>query len=128
MQDNGMQNATPKLHAALLGVEHPHSLAHLRTLQVLPEVGSISLWDENQSALDAAAKAQGEKIAATYTDLDHLLADECILFAIAAVRNDLGPEIFSRALRAGKHVMAEKPIGRRASDTQKVIGEHPPGI
>ncbi len=116
-----MYDTTPKLHAALLGLEHPHSLAHMRTLQVLPEVASISLWDENQSTLDAAVEAQGDKVVATYTDLAGVLADDSILFAIAAVRNDLGPEIFSRSLKAGKHVMAEKPIGRRATDTQKVI-------
>ncbi len=110
-----------KVSAALLGIEHPHSLAHMRTLQALPEVESIYLWDENQAALDAAVEAQGAKVAATYTDLDQLLANEEILFVIAAIRNDLGPDIFIRTLEAGKHLMAEKPIGRTAADTQRVI-------
>jgi len=110
-----------KLHAALLGIEHPHSLAHLRTLQTLPEVEAIYLWDENQAALDAAVQAQGDKVVATYTDLADLLAHDEILFVIAAIRNDLGPDIFIRTLEAGKHLMAEKPIGRTAADTQRVI-------
>jgi hypothetical protein len=41
--------------AALLGVEHPHSLLHLRTLQQLPEVERILLWD---SSADALARTQ----------------------------------------------------------------------
>lgn len=109
------------IHAALLGIEHPHSLAHMRTLQTLPEVEAIHLWDENQQALDAAVQAQGEKVAATYSNLDELLAQDQIFFVIAAIRNDLGPDIFIRSLEAGKHLLAEKPIGRRAADTQRVM-------
>lgn len=108
-----------KINAALLGIEHPHSKAHLRTLQQLPEVEKIYLWDENGEAL--AEVAGEEKVAATFTDLDELLGHDDIFFVIAAIRNDLGPEIFIRALAAGKHVMAEKPIGRTAADTQRVI-------
>ena len=110
-----------KIKAALLGIEHPHSLAHLHTLQALPEIESIFLWDENEEALRAAVRSQGEKIEATFTDVGALLAQEELFFAIAAIRNDLGPEIFVRVLEAGKHLMAEKPIGKRAADTQHVI-------
>ena len=107
--------------AALLGIEHPHSLAHLRTLQALPEVGEILLWDESATALAAAVAKQGAKVSATYTNLDELLAHPDLFFVIGAIRNDLGPEIFIRTLEAGKHLMAEKPIGRTAADTERVI-------
>lgn len=112
---------TKPITAALLGVEHPHSKAHLRTLQALPEIERILLWDESADALAATVAAQGDKVAATYTDLDALLADNELFFVIAAIRNDLGPGIFIRALEAGKHVMAEKPIGRTAGDTAQVL-------
>lgn len=108
-----------KINAALLGIEHPHSKAHLRTLQQLPEVEKIYLWDESANAL--AEVADADKVAATFTDLDELLGHDDIFFVIAAIRNDLGPDIFIRTMEAGKHVMAEKPIGRNASDTQRVI-------
>lgn len=109
------------MKAALLGVEHPHSIAHLNTLQLLPEVDGIFLWDENAQALEAARQSQGRKIEASYTELNALLARDDIFFAIAAVRNDLGPDIFIRVLEAGKHLMAEKPIGKQAADTERVI-------
>ena len=109
------------VHAALIGITHPHSLAHLSTLQALPEVEVVSLWDEDREALEDAVRIQGTKVSAVYTDLDALLADDSILFAVAAVRNDLGPEVFVRALRAGKHLLAEKPIGRTAAETSSVI-------
>lgn len=116
------EQATPTpVTAALLGVEHPHSLAHLRTLQQLPEVEKILLWDSNPEALARVAKENGEKVDATYADLDELLARPDLYFVIAAIRNDLGPDVFIRTLQAGKHLMAEKPIGRTAADTEKVI-------
>ncbi len=111
----------PKLTAALLGIEHPHSLAHLRTLQQLPEVERILLWDHNGDALAHVQATQGHKVAATFTDLDQLLADPNLFFVLAALRNDLGPAIFIRVLEAGKHLLAEKPIGRHAADTLQVI-------
>ncbi len=111
----------PKLTAALLGIEHPHSLAHLRTLQTLPEIERILLWDPNRAALDQIQATQGAKIAATFTELDELLADPELFFVLAALRNDLGPDIFVRVLDAGKHLMAEKPIGRTAAETARVI-------
>ena len=109
------------MKAALLGVEHPHSLAHLRTLQALDEVEAIFLWDESASALNDVRKNQGAKIEATSTDLDSLLSRDGLFFVIAAVPNDQAPGVFTRALEAGKHVLAEKPIGRTAGDTQQVI-------
>jgi predicted dehydrogenase len=104
-----------------LGIEHPHSLAHLRTLQALPEVENIYLWDESRAALEAAAQAQGDKIAGLYTDLDALLARDEIFFVITALRNDLSPAICLQVLAAGKHLMAEKPIGRTASEVAQVV-------
>jgi predicted dehydrogenase len=107
--------------AALLGVEHPHSLAHLRTLQQLPEVEKILLWDTSDEALARVSKELPDKVAGTFTNLDELLAQPGLYFVIAAVRNDLGRDIFIRCLAAGKHVMAEKPIGRNASETIQVV-------
>jgi len=109
------------VQAALLGLSHPHSLAHLRTLQQLSEVTAIHLWDEDRAALAAAVAAQPAKVVATTTVLDELLNNEAIFFVIAAVRNDRGPDLFVRVLEAGKHLLAEKPIGRQAVDTARVI-------
>lgn len=109
-----------RVHAALLGLSHPHALAHLRTLQTVPEVASITLWDEDEALLGSTLENQGEKVSATTTDLASVLAEEQILFAVAALRNDLGPPIFTRALEAGKHVITDKPIGKTAVESAEV--------
>lgn len=110
-----------RVSAALLGVEHPHSLAHLRTLQQLPEVERIYLWDESAEALARVSKELPDKVAGTFTSLDELLAQQDIYFVIASVRNEIGQEVFTRCLEAGKHVMAEKPVGRNATETLAVL-------
>ena len=111
----------PPVKAALLGAEHPHSFAHLQTLQVLKEVDSVFLWDEDESALAALQRSQVHKVEGVYTDLDALLARDDISFAIVCVRTDLEPNICLRVLAAGKHIMAEKPIGRTAADVARVV-------
>jgi predicted dehydrogenase len=96
-------------------------LAHLRTLQALPDVGAILLWDESAEALARLRQSQGEKVVAASTDLPAVLAHPGLLFAIAAQRNDRGPAIFNHALTAGCHLLAEKPIGRTAAETAQVM-------
>ena len=109
-----------EVHAALLGLSHPHSLAHLRTLQAVPEVAGITLWDEDEALLQATVESQGEKISGTTTDLASVLGRQQILFVVGALRNDLGPPIFIRALEAGKHVITDKPIGKTAVESAQV--------
>jgi len=109
-----------EVHAALLGLSHPHSLAHLRTLQAVSEVGSIILWDEDEALLQETVRSQGEKISGTTADLGSVLGQEQILFVVAALRNDLGPPVFMRALEAGKHVSTDKPIGKTAVESAEV--------
>ncbi|HEY3227988.1 MAG TPA: Gfo/Idh/MocA family oxidoreductase [Roseiflexaceae bacterium] len=109
------------LTAALLGVTHPHALAHLRTLQALPEVEQILLWDEDAVALAGARQAQGQKVAQVSRDLDALLKRGDVLFAIVCVPTDMSPAICLRALAAGVHLLAEKPIGRTAAEVERVV-------
>ncbi|MBI3942262.1 MAG: Gfo/Idh/MocA family oxidoreductase [Chloroflexi bacterium] len=109
------------VRAALIGVDHPHSPAHLSTLQVLPEVDGIYLWDENAASLERIMQTQGAKVLGAYTNLDQLLAHKDLLFAITALRNDVSPDICLRVLDAGKHIMAEKPIGCTAPEVERVV-------
>lgn len=108
------------VHVALLGLSHPHSLAHLRTLQAVEEVESISLWDGDPALLQSVAESQGEKVRTTTTDLNAILSQEQISIAVAALRNDLGPSIFLQTLAAGKHLITDKPIGKTALEARMV--------
>ena len=98
-----------KVKAALVGLQHPHSRAHLRTLQQLPEVEEIVLCDPDANVLATIKAEEGGKISTTTTDLNTLMADRGWSFAIVAVRNDLGPDVFTCVLESKRHLLAEKP-------------------
>ena len=106
---------------ALLGARNPHSAGHLRTLQAMPEVEGIVLWDEDPAALAALRQAGTDKVEAAYTNLDALLAHQDLPWVIAALRPDINPGICQRVLAAGKHVLSEKPLGRRAADVEPLV-------
>lgn len=120
-QSSGQKSNNWRGKAALLGLQHPHTRAHLRTLQQLSEVEEILLWDPDEALLAKFREENGPKIGATTTSIDTLLADKSWDFAIVAVRNDLGPEIFRCVLEGKRHLLAEKPIGRRAQETEQVL-------
>ena len=93
----------------------------LGTLQELPEVEGIFIWGEDQSALESLRQSGEHKVEGITGDLEEVLARDDVFFAIATMRTDLKPDTFVRILESGKHLMAEKPIGRTAPDVQRVV-------
>ncbi len=109
------------MKAVLLSPGNAHFEAHLSTLQELPEVEGIFIWGEDQASLASIQPSEEYKVESITTDLDTILGRDDIFFAIATLRTDLKPDIFIRILESGKHLMAEKPIGRTALDVQRVV-------
>jgi predicted dehydrogenase len=58
-----------------------------------------------------------------YASLDDLLADEAIEIVDVATRPDVRPELIRRALEAGKHVLAQKPLALDLSTARRVVEE-----
>jgi predicted dehydrogenase len=107
------------MKAAVLGAGEAHFSGHLKTLQVLPEVDTIHVWGDNQEALDAL---EGEaKVEGLFLNVDDLLAQQDLFFAIASVRSDIKPQLFNRLLDAGIHLMAEKPMGTSAKAVAELV-------
>lgn len=110
-----------ELTAALIGLRHPHSAGHLRTLDCLPEVTRIVLWDDDPAA---AGDLRGEALDTPVepaASLAELLARRDLDFVVAAERNDRNPDLFTAVLEAGHHLLAEKPFGRTAGDARRVV-------
>lgn len=110
-----------ELTAALIGLRHPHSAGHLRTLDCLPEVTRIVLWDDDPAA---AGDLRGEALDTPVepaASLAELLARRDLDFVVAAERNDRNPDLFAAVLEAGHHLLAEKPFGRTAGDARRVV-------
>ena len=95
------------VHFALIGGGHPHSKAHLRTLQQLPEVESILLVDPDEAV--RASYADEKKVVRAVETLDEAL-DGDVTHVFVCTRNDEAPDVIARCARAGRHIVAEKPL------------------
>lgn len=109
-----------EITAGLIGLRHPHSAGHIRTLDCLPEVARIVAWDADATALDELRGEVRETPIEAAGSVQELL-DQDLGFVVAAERNDRNPALFASILEAGHHLLAEKPIGRTAADARKVV-------
>ena len=109
-----------ELTAGLIGLRHPHSAGHLRTLDCLPEVTRIVAWDEDPSAFDELRGEARDTPIEQAASLQELLGRK-LDFVVAAERNDRNPDLFVAVLEAGHHLLAEKPLGRSADDARRVV-------
>ena len=107
------------MKVALLGAGEAHFEAHLRTLQVLPEIESVHVWGK-EAPLAELESRQPEKVDGYHVDLDSLLAVDGLFFAIATMRNSLKPAVFDRVLGAGLHLMAEKPVATTTAEVAAI--------
>lgn len=99
------------MKAALLGLTHPHSDILFTTLANLPEITAISLWDADPAVVAETPFSRRPKTTALTHDLDDILDDSELTFAIVCARHDLSAEICLKVIQAGKHLLAEKPVG-----------------
>ena len=109
------------MKVALLGLSHPHSGLLLTTLENLSEVTSVSLWDADPAVVARPPLPASRKGSQPTADLEGVLAQTDLAFALVCVRHDQAAELSRRVVAAGKHLLAEKPVGLTSSE---IIGVH----
>jgi len=108
------------MKVALLGLTHPHSAILLTTLANLPEVTQVCLWDADPAVVAAPSLPPCRKAQSATADLDRLLAQPDLVLAIVCVRHDEAAALALRVVNAGKHLLAEKPVGLTAAEIAPV--------
>ncbi len=111
------------MKAALLGLAHPHAGILLMTLENLPEITAVSLWDADPAVAAKPPLPDSWKAIRATTDLDAVLGQADLLFAIVCVPTDQSATLCRRVLAAGKHLLAEKPVGLTSSEICAVQAE-----
>lgn len=110
------------MRALLVGPENPHFVGHLRTLQTLDEIESITLaacvpddWAKLQSARDEFP----HKVIESFPTLPEALRKRFDL-AIACPRNDRAREVCLALIAARIPLLIEKPMGRTSDDVAAI--------
>ncbi len=106
--------------AGMIGLTHPHSAAHLRTLDALEMVDGVVLYDPDPTAGESASRLC-RKTQAVCAHLPELLARRDVSVVVVALPTDVTPETIIQAVRAGKHIICEKPCGRSAGELRPVL-------
>ncbi|MCZ6635547.1 MAG: hypothetical protein O7G87_19265, partial [bacterium] len=61
------------VRVGIFGLTHPHTWAHLRTLQHSDWVSEVVLYDPDSDVCDQAGKDQHRKVVCVYADLEEAL-------------------------------------------------------
>ena len=94
---------------------------HMPSLAKLENVKMVAFCDIVKEKAEAAAKKFGTEDAAVYTDYKELLRDESIEVVHVLTPNKEHSFISIDAMRAGKHVMCEKPMAKTAAEAREMV-------
>ncbi|MCC2683104.1 MAG: oxidoreductase domain protein [Paenibacillaceae bacterium] len=95
------------------------SKSHLGTLTVMPEFEVAAITDVFLAA--AQQRAEEFHIPRVYESVDELLGDPAIDAVVIGVPNKFHAPLAISALKAGKHVMVEKPMAINASAAKEIL-------
>lgn len=110
-----------KVRIGLIGCGGIANGKHMPSLSKLNNVQLVAFCDIVVERAEKAAKEYGAPGAKVYTDYHKLLADASIDVVHVLTPNDSHAEITIAALEAGKHVMCEKPMAKRAEDARRML-------
>jgi predicted dehydrogenase len=104
------------LRFGLVGTGHWAQITHAPALASTEGIGFAAVWGRNP---DAAAALAAEYAATAYPDLGAFLAAvDAVAFAVPP---DVQSAIATRAARAGKHLLLEKPIAISEADADELV-------
>ena len=109
------------MRIGLIGCGNVGVNAHIPAVQANEGMTIVAAADPTPERLQAAADAAGLASADLHADWRELLAREDVEAVIVATPQRFRPEIVIAAARAGKHVLAEKPLALTPADAQAMI-------
>lgn len=108
-----------KARLAVVGAGWWATTAHIPAVQEDPNADLVALCDRDPEKLKAAADAYG--VAATYTDLDAMLAQTHLDGAIVVTNHASHYAVARRCLEAGLHVVIDKPMTLYAWEAKALV-------
>jgi len=106
---------------ALIGVGAVAAFHHIPGIRIDPRVALVAICDENAQLLEQREKEWGPlKATRNYMDI---VNDKSIDAVVIATPNNLHLPITLACIKAGKHVMLEKPIGLNEKEAVLIAAE-----
>lgn len=113
------------VRVALIGTGAVAVQNHIPGIRMHPAGEVTALCDSDPEALARASQnpavGAGSGRLGTYTDYEALLASEGVDAVVIATPNNLHAPIALAAIRAGKHVLCEKPLGMSHEETEAML-------
>jgi Predicted dehydrogenases and related proteins len=110
-----------KVKVAIIGCGGIATGKHLPSLQKIEQVEVVAFCDMFIEQARKAADQFGAPGAQVYSDYRELLKQADVDVVHVCTANDTHAEISIAALEAGKHVMCEKPMAKKASDARRML-------
>jgi predicted dehydrogenase len=104
------------IRIATVGTAHWARAVHTSGLQAAPGFHLVGVWGRDQGKTQELARDRGVK---AFTSFEAMLAAvDAVSFAVPP---DIQEDLALRAIRAGKHVLLEKPIATNARATARML-------
>ena len=110
-----------RLRIGIIGCGGIANGKHLPSLKAIDRADIVAFCDLKVERAEKAAKEYGIEGAKVYTDYRELLKDESIDVVYVLTPNRSHADLSIDALRAGKHVMCEKPMAKSAADARRMV-------
>lgn len=92
---------------------------HIETFKQLADVHITAITDVDKSGAEQVARQYG--IDKVYDSTEQLLEDQQLDAVVIGVPNQFHADIAVKALKAGKHVLLEKPMAINTEDAKKIV-------
>src|SRR5688572_873414 len=109
----------PEVRVGMVGVGAIAQLAHLPALAKLKDVEVAALCDNDRPK--AAALGERFSVGDVVTDIEDLLELDDVNAVIIATPNHLHEPHVLSALRAGKHVLCERPVALSSRGVERIL-------
>ncbi len=116
-----LSSRSDKTRVGIIGCGGIANQKHMPSISRLPDVEIIAFCDIIVERAQAAARKYGTSSAAVYGDYTNLLARDDIEVVHVCTPNSSHAEISIAALRAGKHVLCEKPMAKTAAEARAML-------
>lgn len=110
-----------KLKAGIVGCGGIANGKHMPSIKQIPEVEMVAFCDIVEERAVKAANEYGAEGSKVYTDYKELLEDKSIDVVYVLTPNKEHSFITVDALKAGKHVMCEKPMAKTSKEALEMV-------